>query len=84
LFVIETLLVEPELFDTYVAFDPSLWWNNANLLTIAAKRFAEVMTKSAPVTLKWHYEPLPDEKHSTIYHPAALRAFRMLFKPSPE
>jgi len=24
---------------------------------------------------------MPDEKHSTIYHPAALKAFRLLFKP---
>jgi len=28
LFVVETLLLEPGLFDTYLAFDPSLWWNN--------------------------------------------------------
>jgi hypothetical protein len=24
---------------------------------------------------------MPDEKHSTIYHPAALKAFRLIFKP---
>lgn len=27
LFVVETLFVQPELFDTYIALDPSLWWN---------------------------------------------------------
>ncbi|HET9034139.1 MAG TPA: alpha/beta hydrolase-fold protein [Dokdonella sp.] len=27
LFVIETLFLKPDLFDTYIAFDPSLWWN---------------------------------------------------------
>jgi hypothetical protein len=32
LFVVETFLREPELFDTYIAFDPSLWWNNAKLV----------------------------------------------------
>ena len=32
LFVVETLLLEPDLFDTYLAFDPSLWWNNEALL----------------------------------------------------
>jgi hypothetical protein len=26
-------------------------------------------------------EKMPDEKHSTIYHPAALKAFRLIFKP---
>ena len=32
LFVVETLLLEPDLFDTYLAFDPSLWWNKEQLL----------------------------------------------------
>src|ERR1700749_1180503 len=32
LFVVETLLKEPELFDTYIAFDPSLWWNDGKLV----------------------------------------------------
>jgi predicted alpha/beta superfamily hydrolase len=27
LFVVETLFVQPRLFDTYIALDPSLWWN---------------------------------------------------------
>ena len=31
-FVVETLFLEPDLFDTYIAFDPSIWWNNGALL----------------------------------------------------
>ena len=27
LFVVETLFVQPALFDAYIALDPSLWWN---------------------------------------------------------
>lgn len=109
LFVVETFLLEPDLFDTSIAFDPSLWWNDERLTTGAAemlrgrpalrktlyfassgekgvpelgRRFADVLTKTAPPGLRWHHEPMPDEKHATIYHPAALKAFRMLFKPS--
>ncbi len=37
LFVVETFLLEPDLFDTYVAFDPSLWWNDAYLVKRAAE-----------------------------------------------
>lgn len=108
LFVVETFLLEPDLFDTYIAFDPSLWWNNQKLLSNAAERlraqskltktlyfassdektiaadaqkFAEILGKNAPSGIRWHYEKMPDEKHSTIYHPAALKAFRALFKP---
>ncbi|HEY0170466.1 MAG TPA: alpha/beta hydrolase-fold protein [Pyrinomonadaceae bacterium] len=106
LFVVETFLLEPELFDTYIAFDPSLWWNNQRLLEDAAGRlrarpglkktlyvagsrdmaglgekFAAVLGKGAPAGLRWHYERMPDEKHSTIYHPAALKAFRAVLAP---
>ncbi|HEX8737690.1 MAG TPA: alpha/beta hydrolase-fold protein [Pyrinomonadaceae bacterium] len=108
LFVVETFLLEPDLFDTYIAFDPSLWWNNQKLVNDAAARlrsrpelkktfyfansseaiegvaqkFADILGKNAPAGIRWHYEKMPEEKHSTIYHPAALKAFRALFKPS--
>ena len=107
LFVIETFFVEPDLFDTYIAFDPSLWWNAEHLVKTArsrlstitakkrlyfassaepgivgpAKRLADILRPSARPGVEWHYEPMPEEQHSTIYHPAALRAFRALFKP---
>jgi predicted alpha/beta superfamily hydrolase len=110
LFVVETFLLEPDMFDTYIAFDPSLWWNDQKLVAGAGERlrarpkldkrlylatsdqkeigettqrFVEIVAKSAPPTLRWHYEKMPEEKHSTIYHPAALRAFRSLFRPEP-
>jgi predicted alpha/beta superfamily hydrolase len=107
LFVVETFLLEPDLFDTYIAFDPSLWWNNQKLLSEAAERlrarpklaktlylansseevidgatqrFVDILRKNAPSGLRWYYEKMADEKHSTIYHPAALKAFRVVFK----
>ena len=109
LFVVETLLREPELFDTYIAFDPSLWWNNERLLTEAEavlrarpatkqrlylsssnepelgnliRRFAAVLEQGRFPGLDWRYVPFPDETHATIYHPAALRAFREAFRPA--
>jgi uncharacterized protein len=38
LFIVETFLLEPDLFDTYIAFDPSLWWNERRLVVDAAQR----------------------------------------------
>lgn len=108
LFVVETFMLEPDLFDTYIALDPSLWWNNQKLVNGAgeqlraqtklektlyfassdekeiaeiAQRFSGILSKNAPSSIHWHYEPMPEEKHSTIYHPAALKAFRAVFKP---
>ena len=40
LFVVETFLLEPDLFDTYIAVDPSLWWNDRKLLEAAGARLA--------------------------------------------
>jgi len=108
LFVVETFFREPELFDTYIAIDPSLWWNGAKLVDEAGdrlrarpamretlhlassdergiadpvQRLAAVLEQGAFPGLRWHHDPLPQEKHSTIYHPAALRAFRLVFAP---
>ncbi|HEX7240751.1 MAG TPA: alpha/beta hydrolase-fold protein [Longimicrobiaceae bacterium] len=108
LFVVETLLEEPDLFDTYIAFDPSLWWNDQGLVNGAAEelrgrpelrktlylansgeemtpgtmqRFADVLSSNAPPGLRWHLERMPEERHATIYHPAALKAFRAVLRP---
>lgn len=107
LFVVETLFLEPDLFDTYIAFDPSLWWNGGHLVERAPERLgasegrslylasssqadiatltarlAGLLEQRAPTGARWHYQPMPEESHATIYHPAALRAFRHLFRPA--
>ena len=107
LFVIETLFLEPDLFDAYIAIDPSLWWNKGELVKRAAERMpgitgtalyfacgndsemvqltrqlADSLAFNAPRTVDWRYESMPDESHATLYHPAALRALRYLFKPT--
>lgn len=38
LFVVETFLLEPELFGTCIAVSPSLWWNDHALVRQAAER----------------------------------------------
>jgi predicted alpha/beta superfamily hydrolase len=109
LFVVETFLQEPDLFDAYLAFDPSLWWNNGELVrraasivpayhgpaktlytatssqgdTAASARLATLIRSAARSGLTGYYEPWPQETHATIYHPAALKAFRTVFKPRP-
>jgi uncharacterized protein len=37
LFVVETFLKAPDLFDTYIAFDPSLWWNKGAMVNGATE-----------------------------------------------
>jgi predicted alpha/beta superfamily hydrolase len=44
LFVVETFLLEPSLFDRYIAFDPSLWWNAGALVDAASRHLARLGT----------------------------------------
>lgn len=111
LFVVETFLKEPQLFDAYVAVSPSLWWDGGQLarqagawlrdqssdrrtliLTLGDEGEAmqapmEVLVENlrvhAPPGLTWTYEPRPAESHATIYHGAALDAFRRLYAVPP-
>lgn len=41
LFVFETFLIKPDMFDYYIAFDPSLWWNNHYLVRNAKNYFSK-------------------------------------------
>jgi predicted alpha/beta superfamily hydrolase len=40
LFVVETFFQAPEMFDNYIAFDPSIWWNNHYIVRTAKEHFA--------------------------------------------
>jgi len=45
LFVMETLLREPGLFDKHIALSPSLWWNKEKLTDNAADRLRDLPSK---------------------------------------
>jgi predicted alpha/beta superfamily hydrolase len=103
LFILETLIKSPDLFDTYIALDPSLWWNGAKLLSRPQKGNLNFKSKKNLYigsskdgqefidrdklaalfeevdTLNYYYEDWFSETHATIYHPAALKAFRVMF-----
>ncbi len=111
LFVLETFVLEPDLFGTHIAIDPSLWWNHGALLEAARDRLAAPLASRASVfvassnepviaglaarlaaefqahaggDVRFQYAPLPAESHATIYHPAALLAFRTVFASARE
>lgn len=111
LFVVETFLKEPQMFDAYVAVSPSLWWDGGRLaqqsgahlrdhsndprtliLTMGnegaeAQALMETLTGNlrddALPGVSWTFEPRPTESHATIYHGAALDAFRRLYAVAP-
>lgn len=111
LFVVESFLREPQMFDAWVAVSPSLWWDGGRLaqqsgahlrnhsndartliLTMGnegaeAQALMETLTASlrehALPGLTWTFQPRPDETHASIYHGAALDAFRRLYAVPP-
>lgn len=111
LFVVETFLKEPQMFDAYVAVSPSLWWDDGRLarqagahlrdhsndprtliLTMGnegaeARALMDTLTGNlrdhALPGVTWTFEPRPAESHATIYHGAALDAFRRLYAVAP-
>jgi len=38
LFIVETFFLEPQMFDSYIALSPSLWWNHEELVRKAGER----------------------------------------------
>ena len=42
LFIVETFLLEPGLFQRYIALSPSVWWNGGELVRTAGPRAAEL------------------------------------------
>lgn len=49
LFVMETLMLQPSMFQCYIAFDPSLWWNANQLVNDAETTFSKEL--SQPIRL---------------------------------
>lgn len=47
LFVVETFLLQPAMFDYYIAFDPSLWWNDQYLIKTAKEHLAQFPPEQA-------------------------------------
>lgn len=77
LFVVETLLQEPALFNSYIALDPSLWWNRGTMLAGAAKQLSAV-TRARP-----HVFLASSEQPELAASTARLAALLQQTSPSP-
>lgn len=85
LFVVETLLKAPAAFDTYVAMDPSSWWDNGRLAEEAAALVARMPAGTRRLWLSVGSETLAQATHHDRLL-AALRAApadRVAFRYEP-
>ena len=87
LFVVETFLADPSLFDHYVALDPSLWWNGGLLVDSAPARLAKLDAR--PRTLYLASSNVPEITEGTARLAARLRVapqrgLRWRYVPRPD
>ncbi|HEB52195.1 MAG TPA: alpha/beta hydrolase [bacterium] len=86
LFVIETMLREPKLFDRYIAISPSLWWDDHALV----RRAAHHLQASRGHDLRLYLTSANEEDIAPFaadlaraITDAALPSVTMLFEPMP-
>jgi predicted alpha/beta superfamily hydrolase len=87
LFIVETFFEQPELFGTYIAFSPSLWWNGQALVSQAAERL-----RARPELRSRLYMSSADEEEivsaatrlAEILRANAPAGLRWEYRPRPE
>ncbi len=86
LFIVETMLTEPGLFDRYIAFSPSLWWNRDGLLTGAPGRLPALAGQGRAFYLTAANEPGIAPQADTLaglIRSANLSGFTFYYDPRP-
>lgn len=86
LFVIDTLLHAPEMFETYVAVDPSVWWNRYALNNSAAELLKNIDTGKRRLFVAASNEASSSERFKEFVsvmdeHPARVA---LTYAPMPE
>ncbi len=88
LFVVETFLQQPKLFDTYVALSPSLWWNDMALARGASTRLPALPALHATLYVASAGDDGLDESGGGLLREAlrkhAPHGLRWFYRPWPE
>ena len=86
LFIVETFLLEPRLFDHYVAFDPSLWWNGGALVDSAPARLAAAPAGSRTLYIASSSDDIADAntRFAAALRAAAPRGLSWVHEPRPD
>ncbi|MFV0531502.1 MAG: alpha/beta hydrolase [Flavobacteriales bacterium] len=74
LFTVYTLTKHPELFKSYIAIDPSLWWDNRYVFKQAEKRFAENRYKGNRLFVALAHED-PENAKDRFRHGETIKHF---------
>jgi predicted alpha/beta superfamily hydrolase len=84
LFVVEQFLVDPTLFNHYIAFDPSVWWNSGALIESSAALIARLDAKPRTLYLATSKEPstaVGVARLDSLLHAASPRGLTWKYVP---
>ena len=86
LFIVETFFLQPELFDTYIALSPSLWWNKEELVRKARERLAvrPDLYKTLFLSSASDDVPLEAARLAEALQANAPAGLRWQYKPRPD
>jgi predicted alpha/beta superfamily hydrolase len=83
LFVVETLLRQPALFDHYVAISPSLWWDNGSLVRAAPPLLAGTGGKTLWLSVA-NEQGMGVAPFADLLRTAAPAGLEWIFTPMPD
>lgn len=85
LFIMETLLTEPKMFDHYIAFSPSLWWNQDGLLRTAPARIKAFNGLNRTLYLSAASDDVTPQTDTLrqMVNDAKLTGFTFIYDPRP-
>lgn len=86
LFVVETFFLEPDLFGSYIAIDPSVWWAQEELVRKAGERLKAGAPEGKAVFLASSNEPQLAEltaKLAGIFEAHRTSGVRVRYEPMP-
>jgi uncharacterized protein len=89
LFIVETFLREPAIFDHYIAFDPSLWWNHGALVDSATALLADgraLPTQHRTLYIAASRDDIGNQtaRLASTLRSAAPRGLEWRFEPRPD
>jgi predicted alpha/beta superfamily hydrolase len=84
LFVLEQFLLDPGLFNHYIAFDPSVWWNSGALIDSSAALIAKLDSKPRTLYLSTSKEASTTDgiaRLDSLLHAAPPPGLRWTYEP---
>ncbi|MGY5355914.1 alpha/beta hydrolase-fold protein [Wenyingzhuangia sp. IMCC45467] len=77
--VLNTLLSRSELFNAYIAIDPSVWWDNKYVLQQAKKKLKTKDYTNKRLFISQGYDE-PTPKDTARWHERAIQSFRQVLE----